>query len=116
MEWKRINEYNYEINNNGIVRNIKTGRTIKPFKGRYHRINLSKNGELKSFLVHRLVAIYFCSRTDGNIIHHIDNNPHNNNYKNLLWTTQSYNVKAAYDDGLVPDRTGVNNPNHKSKK
>lgn len=67
--------------------------------------------------MHRLVAEYFCHKPDGcNIIHHLDNNGLNNHYTNLIWTTQSYNVKMAYRDGLIKicDRLGNKNPNYKN--
>ena len=117
VEWRVIEDYNYEVSNTGLVRNIKTKKIISPSLSKYYRVNLYKNGKFKTILVHRLVGEYFCNRELGlDIIHHLDNNTLNNNYENLLWTTQSYNVKMAYKDGLISDRNGVNNPNYKNGK
>jgi hypothetical protein len=61
-EWKTIEDYeNYEINNFGLVRNVKTQRILKPSKTRdnYFKLNLSKNGKVKKFYIHRLLASAF---------------------------------------------------------
>ena len=52
---------NYEVTCSGDVLNSKTGRVLKPRKDRYGYlfVNLHKNGKVKFFLVHRLVAQAF---------------------------------------------------------
>ena len=124
-QWMTIIEQpNYEVSNEGRVRNIKTGRIIKnslqhhrkkPNHSVYYRVCL--RGIV--YMVHRLVAEYFCHKPEGcNVIHHIDNNGLNNHYTNLIWTTQSHNVKMSYQDGLikVSDRIGTKNHNYKNGK
>ena len=52
---------NYEVNNIGEVRNIKTKKTLKPClsSSGYHVISMSNNGKIKSANVHTLVAKAF---------------------------------------------------------
>ena len=53
------------------------------------------NGVYHHLSPHRLVAEYFVpGRTkEKNMVHHIDANPKNNVYTNLMWVTQDFNVK-----------------------
>lgn len=109
--WKTIpSTPTHEASDEGRIRNKKTKRILK---------QSNSNGYLKVFinrtcLVHRLVADAFLNKVDFNIVHHKDNDKKNNRVDNLEWTTQSYNVSKAYTDGLIPDRSGVNNPNYKN--
>ena len=86
---------NYFISNFGNVKNSKTNKIMKPFnhgKGR-KQIDLFKNGKSKKFLIHRLVALAFLENPDNKpFIDHIDNNPANNNVKNLRWATNQENL------------------------
>ena len=85
---------NYSISNFGNVKNRKTNRIMKPSthpKG-YKLINLYKNGDVKNFTVHRLVAKAFLENPDNKqMIDHTDENKANNNVKNLRWATASEN-------------------------
>lgn len=95
---------NYSINPNGQIKNIKTGLTLKAKKSKmgYEEIQLrDSNHKSKWFLVHRLVAEYFCGgQQDGMVVNHIDGDKLNNNASNLEWVTQSENLKHAYETGL----------------
>lgn len=60
-EWRTIKDYeNYQVSNLGRVRNIKTGKILKPanLKG-YCRVELFKSGIGKWIFIHRLVAQAF---------------------------------------------------------
>ena len=60
--WKDVKEYqNYEVSNQGQVRNIKTKRILKPNKKKngYLEYRLYKSGKIYYLLAHRLVAIAF---------------------------------------------------------
>lgn len=87
---------NYEVNNNGEVRNIKTKKTLKPCLSNsgYQVISMSNNGKIKSANVHTLVAKAFIPNDKPMLytdVHHIDGDKLNNNVKNLRWTTHSEN-------------------------
>lgn len=53
---------------------------------------LSKDGKMKHYKVHRLVAMAFIPNPNNlPIINHKDENPSNNNVNNLEWCTVAYN-------------------------
>lgn len=97
-EFKNIEEFNnkYSINNSGIVKNNLTNKIIIPhINNGYYRISTTINKKVISERIHRLVAKYFVINENPDeykFVHHIDNNQLNNNYKNLQWCTNSYNV------------------------
>ena len=72
--WKPIKDYEglYEVSNLGRVKSLNYNRTgeeriLKPYKNKrnYLKVNLSKNGKCKQFLVHRLVAETFIPNPDN---------------------------------------------------
>ena len=94
-QWRLIDGYdNYEISSHGRVRNNET-RKIMNYSNRkdgYTRIELSKNGEKKSYAVHRLVGFAFLEKKEEDIeVDHLDHNRSNNLLTNLRWTTSSGN-------------------------
>lgn len=99
--WKGIKDFpNYEVSNKGQVRNIKTGRILKPYvnlgggKG-YYKVRLtSAPNESKQFFVHRLVAEAFIpkEKEEYTDVNHIDEDRLNNSVDNLEWCTRSYNT------------------------
>ena len=67
-------------------------------KSEYRRVTLSKNGSVKRFQVHRLVAIMFIDNIKNKpCVNHIDGNGLNNKVSNLEWCTYSENEKHSYD-------------------
>lgn len=114
--WKPItctDNVKYEVSSEGKVRNLKTGRILKPFynpKG-YAKVDLtsaSNDKTKKTYkLVHRLVAQAFIPNNDQSktIINHKDENPRNNSVANLEWCTYKYN--ANY--GTRNERVGKSN-------
>lgn len=102
QEWKVIQDFpNYEVSNLGQVRNIVTGRVLKPYvnlgggKG-YYKVRLtSKPRQSKQFFVHRLVAEAFIpkEKEEYTDVNHIDENKLNNVVDNLEWCTRSYNTR-----------------------
>ena len=107
--WKPVKgrEQFYEVSSLGNIRSLvnryKNKEVLKPYtnpKG-YQSIDLAKP-DLKKYLVHRLVAEAFCDKPEGcNVVNHIDNNPSNNNFANLEWTTTSGNLKHAQNQGRL---------------
>lgn len=90
----------YEVSSEGKVRNLKTGRILKPYYNTqgYARVNLTSayNDKTKQTkkLVHRLVAQAFIPNNDQSktIINHKDENKRNNSVANLEWCTYKYNA------------------------
>lgn len=102
--WKAVKHYEslYEVSNLGRVRTAKGHRILKPWRTRngYIHITLTKDKAHKHMLMHRVVATAFCERGAGcDVVNHINRNPSDNRAVNLEWTTQSRNVKYAYDMG-----------------
>ena len=101
--WKEVKGYDgiYEVSNLGNVKSVdrivlnkgkypflKNGKIIKKRISTtgYYIITLCKNGVVKTFEVHKLVAMAFLNhKPNGHklVIDHIDNNPLNNNLTNL---------------------------------
>lgn len=102
--WKPIKGYEeiYEVSSAGQVRNVVTGRTIKPKieKNGYVRVHLSKNGTAKSVLLHRVVATAFLGNPNRFLtVNHKDENKQNNSAHNLEWCDMSY--QNRYGNGAI---------------
>lgn len=100
-EWKAIEGFEelYEISNIGNVKSLNyngTGKERIMKQGNngngYLRVCLSKNGKIKKFLVHRLVAQAFLPNPKNyKEINHKDENKLNNCVSNLEWCDRQYN-------------------------
>lgn len=90
----------YEVSSKGNVRNLKTGRILKPSYNTqgYARVDLTSANNDKTKrarkLIHRLVAQAFIPNNDqsNTLINHKDENPRNNSVANLEWCTHKYNA------------------------
>ena len=120
--WKDIRDYEnlYQGSNLGRVRSLDRwvkgpnssirfckGRILKPCttKDGYLLVNLCKNGKVKSFLVHRLVAEAFIDNTDNlPQVNHKDENKLNNNAENLEWCSSSYNINFGTRNEKVAEK------------
>ena len=92
----------YQVTENGDVWSVRRNRFLKPYKNQlgYLRVVLSKNGILKRYSVHRLVAEAFLDNPDNlPCVNHKDENKLNNNVDNLEWCTIRYN--NCYNDGQI---------------
>lgn len=103
-EWKDIKNYEnkYQISNSGKVRSLINNKNqvrenpliLKPYldDDGYEIIRLSKNGKLRAFKIHRLVAKHFLDNLENKpSVDHIDTDRRNNNYTNLRWVTNKEN-------------------------
>lgn len=104
-EWRPVVGYEgpYEVSSDGDVRNVKTGREIKPCIDNigYLRVSLSNGMIRKHCKVHRLVAMAFIKNPEAKEqVNHKDGVKINNNLENLEWATRSENIRHAWDSGL----------------
>ena len=121
--WKDIKDYEgfYQVSNLGNVRSLdhirKNGQNkymqkgkilAKLYSGNYQFVRLSKFGNLKQHLVHKLVVETFNPNKtnfkfmdyeeknkinlDKLEVNHKDENPKNNKLNNLEWCTHAYNI------------------------
>lgn len=117
--WKDIPGYEglYQISRRGQVKSL--GRKITDNRGRiterkdiikinqvdmrgYYRIQLKKDGILKNFRIHRLIALAFIPNPGKKkCINHKDANKKNNRISNLEWCTHKENIRHAFTNKLV---------------
>lgn len=96
-QWKIINDFsNYEISNEGKVRNITTKYILKgrESKSGYLQVSIKKDSDnkFKNQYIHRLVAIHFILNPENKReVNHKDGNKFNNKVDNLEWVTSSEN-------------------------
>jgi len=104
--WMSIEGYTnlYEISNTGKVKSLERKynwgvgncvvkeKILKQNIRVYNRVGLSKNAKVKLHSVHRLVALHFIPNPNNySVVMHIDDNPQNNHYTNLMWGTNYLN-------------------------
>lgn len=104
----RVKSLNY--NNTGKEKILKPEKT----KGGYLRVTLVKNGKMKHFFVHRLVAYAFVQNNSifNTDINHLDENKENNCASNLEWSTREHNINF----GTRNERVSKANTNGKKSK
>ena len=95
--WKDISgfEGRYQVSDHGEVRNVKTGRVLKPaaFPNGYLRVYLGRG---KAHQVHRLVAAAFVLGDNTLQVNHKDGRRDHNNWTNLEWLSCSDNHRHSY--------------------
>lgn len=133
-EWRDIVGYEgiYQVSNTGLVRSLDRlrkhkGNNVVKIKGvtlkgyvsdstGYRMVGLSKNGNAKTFTVHRLTATHFLENIKNKPqVNHIDCDKLNNRIDNLEWSTSSENTKHAYDNNLIGILRGEKRKNSKLK-
>lgn len=100
-EWKWIEGYEgtYKVSNYGRMANFKGEMSLIVDNNGYCKINLCKEGNVKRYLVHQLVAKAFCEGyKEGLVVNHKDLDKTNNHYSNLEWITQKENVIHYYQN------------------
>ena len=95
--WASIDGYlNYQISWWGRVVNTKTGRILKAGRSSnsYLTVVLCKEGKMKSYSVHVLVAREWAPNPDNKrCVDHADGDTFNNHHENLRYATQSENCR-----------------------
>jgi len=101
--WKDIPSYEglYAISNKGKVKSYPKQQgvvwkqetlLVNAINKGYERVRLSKNGKIKNWQVHRLVALTFISNLDNKLcVNHINSIRNDNRVENLEWCTHSEN-------------------------
>ncbi len=130
--WKPVVDYEeyYEVSNLGRVRSIanrKCVHGIDTYSIRKHpkimkfghnqyghlQLNLTKDKQRKTKMVHRLVAEAFIPKPEGkDYINHKDYDPTNNVVGNLEWCTQKENVRYSADRMKHPKKHSTNTGEH----
>lgn len=100
--WKSITDYEglYEVSNLGRVKSLGNNKSrkekiLKPAKDRkgYLYVILCRNGKVKNFKVHRLVAEAFLPNPEGfPEVNHKDEDKTNNQVENLEFCDCKYNI------------------------
>ena len=108
--WLPIDNYIglYEISNFGRVKSLPRKMNNKVVNGKilnesvgangYQKVTLSNHCLMKTYLVHRLVAIAFLGDKRHLQVNHKDSNTLNNNVSNLEWVTQAENNQHKWDN------------------
>lgn len=100
----RIKDFPYDITEDGVIKNIQTGRLIRPSlnkKRGYFYVCLYGENKRKNFILHRLMAECFLPKEEGKeYINHIDGDKTNNTLGNLEWCTSSENQLHSVKLGL----------------
>lgn len=122
--WKDVLGYEglYQVSNLGQVRSLERYRKnhvgVAKVQGKilrqsiknsgYAKVALCKDGKVKTFTIHRMVAQAFVENVDGKTtVNHINGNKLDNRAENLEWTTYAENNMHAIDTGL--NKMGVMN-------
>jgi hypothetical protein len=102
----------YQVSNLGNVKSLPKGdgngnrerllklEVIKRDHTSYYRVTLSKDGNVRRFQVHQLVAKAFIPNPENKPhVNHIDNNGLNNLFTNLEWCTAAENMAHSANQG-----------------
>lgn len=89
--WKKAVGFSeYEVSSSGDIRNIKTGRLLKPQEnGTYHVVSMRQGvNQPTTKRVHRIVAETFIENPEQKTtVNHLNHNPHDNKVQNLEWAS-----------------------------
>ena len=105
--WRDIKGYegDYQISSNGRVKSLKFNISTQKYEhimkpqptwGGYLRVALRKDGKIRLFAVHRLVAEAFIPNLNNKpVVNHINGNRQDNKLENLEWVTHKENSNKS---------------------
>jgi HNH endonuclease/NUMOD4 motif len=94
-EWKDSSHENYEVSNQGRVRNRSTGRIMKPYLDPhgYYSLRLCNNKVYTKKYLHRLIAEAFIENPENlKVVDHINRDRVDNRLENLRWASYTGNM------------------------
>ncbi len=104
--WKQVDGFDgkYSVSSFGRVRNNNSGLVLKQkMRSGYPAICFHVTRKtVKTFSIHRLVAIAFLGDALNMQVNHKDGNKNNNNIKNLEWVTPKENSIHSSKMGFAP--------------
>lgn len=86
---KSLERKSHRLINGGVVTYPEKIKTLETVRSGYKRVNLYRDGKLKKYLVHRLVAFTFLGKPahDEMQVNHKNGITSDNNVENLEWVT-----------------------------
>lgn len=106
ITFKEIIYENYRINKKGEIIDRVNVPLVPTKCGGYLTIRIIKEGEPKTYKIHRLVAMTFIENSNRlPIVNHKDENKHNNNAENLEWCDDKYNT--TYSKGKKVNKLDI---------
>ena len=108
----------YAADKFGNIYHICCMKTLKPFNSNgYYQVCLFDNNDNKIVKgVHQIIAMTFCDNFfDGCVVHHIDENKHNNCIDNLEVSTRSSHSRHHADASCLVAYVKENGPANKGK-
>lgn len=99
--WKQYRDTNYEVSDDGRVRNKKTKKEIKQSNKEkrehsYKKVSLHIDGKDRAYSVHRMVLEAFTYRDDSKEVNHKNLMPDDNRLSNLEYVTREENLEHAF--------------------
>lgn len=102
VTWKVIKDHpKYEVSNMAGVRNIRTGKQLRPYDDGDGYLRVKLNGV--NCRLHILVAVAHVPNPEPDtttIVNHKRGKKHDCRASQLEWVTQSENIQHAWDVGL----------------
>lgn len=103
-EWRKIENYMYEVSSKGRVRSIRNNMVMKQskhYKGHMF-LYLYNDSSRKKFFVHRLVAEAFIPNPEKkDVVNHIDEKKQNNRVENLEWMSGAENTRLYHRNKMM---------------
>lgn len=110
--WKSVEAApNYAVSDMGRIKNLKTGRVLRPYRTRGGYLRVDLPNRLRPY-VHVLVAAAFIGPRPGGAraydVCHNNGNPQDNRLSNLRYDTRSESVYEAHKHKyLAPELRGL---------